>query len=495
MTVTDFKSETGEGQVFPEQVDSPTFDHELPPLRSTTERKLMAKIDWHILPCLCVLYLLAFLDRVNISNAATLGLTDDLNIATGMKYNIALTIFFVPYIIFEIPSNILLKKFKPHVWLPLCMFGFGLVMVCQGLVQNWGGLMATRWFLGVFETGMFPGCFYLLGMWYRRSEAQKRFSFFFSSTTLAGAFGGALAYGISQMSGDRGYSGWRWVFIIEGCITCVAAFILFFCMPDFPEDVKWLTDEEREFVRAKLAKDVGKSAHHVSMGWREVVAVFKDYKVILGGLMYFGLIVPAYGYAYFAPSIIKSYGYSSVKTQLYSIPPWAAAFGFSMVIAFFSDRLKHRYVFTLIPILVSIAGFAMLLSIHGKEHKSAEYGALFLVTSGAYSAMPVIVCWFAMNLGGHHRRSIGTAWQVGFGNIGGIIATFSFLSTDAPYYTKGYSICIAFACLSIISCTVYLVAVWFENRKRDNAVVDPNAISEEEEEFLGDLAPNYRYNY
>jgi MFS family permease len=184
-----------------------------------------------------------------------------------------------------------------------------------------------------------------------------------------------------------------------------------------------------------------------------------------------------------------------VKTQLYSIPPWAAAFGFSMVIAFFSDRLKHRYVFTLIPILVSIAGFAMLLSIHGKEHKSAEYGALFLVTSGAYSAMPVIVCWFAMNLGGHHRRSIGTAWQVGFGNIGGIIATFSFQSTDAPNYTKGYSICTAFACLSIISCTVYLAAVWFENRKRDNAVVDPNAISEEDEEFLGDLAPNYRYNY
>lgn len=124
--------------------------------------------------------------------------------------------------------------------------------------------------------------FYLLGMWYRRSEAQKRFSFFFSSTTLAGAFGGALAYGISQMSGDRGYSGWRWVFIIEGCITCVAAFILFFFMPDFPEDVKWLTDEEREFVRAKLAKDVGKSAHHVSMGWREVVAVFKDCKFPLG---------------------------------------------------------------------------------------------------------------------------------------------------------------------------------------------------------------------
>lgn len=182
-------------------------------------------------------------------------------------------------------------------------------------------------------------------------------------------------------------------------------------------------------------------------------------------------------------------------TQLYSIPPWAAAFGFSMVIAFFSDRLKHRFAFTLIPIVVAIAGFAMLLTLHGKAHQAAEYGALFLVTCGSYSAMPVIVCWFAMNLGGHHRRSIGTAWQVGFGNIGGIIATYSFLSKDAPDYKPGYSICIAFACLSIAACVVYMVGVWFENRKRDNAPIQNTDISEEQEEFLGDLAANYRYQY
>lgn len=117
-------------------------------------------------------------------------------------------------------------------------------------------------------------------MWYTRTEAQKRFSFFFSSTTLAGAFGGLLAYGISRMNGVGGYMGWRWVFIIEGLITCVAACILFFFMSDFPEEVKWLTDEERAFVRAKLARDVGKSAHHAKLGKREVLAVFKDCKSI-----------------------------------------------------------------------------------------------------------------------------------------------------------------------------------------------------------------------
>ncbi|KAJ5104981.1 hypothetical protein NUU61_002328 [Penicillium alfredii] len=484
--------ENGESQVDVRQSSDP----ELPPLTTTTERKLMAKIDWHILPCLCVLYLLAFLDRVNISNAAILGLKDDLDIATGTKYNTALTIFFVPYIIFEIPSNVLLKKLKPHVWLSFCMFMFGVVMICQGLVSNWGGLMTTRFFLGVFETGMFPGCFYLMGMWYKRSEAQKRFSFFFSSTTLAGAFGGVLASGIGKMQGMRGYGGWRWVFILEGVLTAVVALVWFFVIPDFPEDVKWMNEEEREFIRAKLAKDVGKAAQHTRLGPREVLGVFKDYKVLIAGVAYFGLIVPAYGYAYFAPTIIQSYGYDPIKTQLYSIPPWAAAWGFSMVIAFFSDRLRHRFAFTLIPMAVAIAGFAMLLNIHGKENRNPQYGALFLLTSGCYSAMPVIVCWFAMNLGGHLRRSVGTAWQVGFGNIGGIISTYSFLEKDAKvFYRPGFIICLSFICLSAVACIAYFFAVWYENRKRDRAAVDPNAISEEEEEYLGDLAPTYRYQY
>ncbi|RAH47915.1 MFS general substrate transporter [Aspergillus brunneoviolaceus CBS 621.78] len=463
------------------------------------ERKLMAKIDWHVVPCLCLMYLLAFLDRVNISNAAVLGLESDLHITTGTKYNTALTIFFVPYIIFEIPSNVLMKKLKPHTWLSLCMFGFGLVMVCQGFVQNWGGLMATRWFLGMFETGLFPGCFYLLGMWYKRSEAQKRFSFFFSSTTLAGAFGGLLASGLGKMDGVRGLAGWRWVFIIEGIITCVVAMGCFFVVPDFPEDVKWLTPEEREFLRDKLAQDAGKSAVDVKTGWRDILAVFKDYKIFIGGWMYFGQVVTAYGYAYFAPTIIKTFGYGAIKTQFYSIPPWAAAFGFSMCIAYLSDRFQHRFLFTLLPMLVAMAGFGILINIHSTSQHHIQYGALFLVTSGCYSAMPVLVCWFAMNLGGHRRRSVGTAWQIGFGNIGGIISTYSFLSKDAPFYRNGYIIGVSFLAFSAAMSCLYFLAIWHDNRKRDRAIaegtVDLNAISEAEEEYMGDMAPTYRYAY
>ncbi|KAF2663968.1 MFS general substrate transporter [Microthyrium microscopicum] len=459
----------------------------------TTERKLVTKIDLHVLPFLCIMYLLAFLDRVNIANANLFGLSDELHLKTDNRYNIALVIFFVPYIIFEIPSNMFLKRFKPRVWLATCMFLFGLTSICQGLVKSYGGLLASRFFLGLFETGMFPGCFYLIGMWYRRHEAQRRYTMFFSSTSLAGAFGGLLASAIGKMDGMRGYRGWRWIFILEGVLTCVVSLFFFFWLPNFPEESKWLTEDERAYVKARLEQDQGKSAAERQIAFKDVINVFKDIKIVLGGFMYFGLIVTAYGYAYFSPAIIQSYGYSPIQTQLHSVPPWAAAFVFGMIVAYFSDKAKHRYLFAVFSIFITIAGFAILLTLHDvKAHRNPMYAALFLVAMGAYTAMPIIVCWFNMNLGGHHRRAVGSAWQVGFGNAGGIIAVFAFLAKDAPRYTTGYSICVAFACLSILSCTAYGVLCYSQNRKRDRAVHDRSLTTYEKTE-LGDMSPDYRY--
>ncbi|KAL8880960.1 MAG: hypothetical protein Q9198_001736, partial [Flavoplaca austrocitrina] len=453
------------------------------------ERRLLAKIDLRVIPVLSILYLLAFLDRTNIANASIFGLQSELRLQ-NTQYNTALTIFFVPYIVFEIPSNVLLKKLKPHLWLSVCMFGFGLVTICQGLVQNYSGLLATRFFLGLTETGMFPGSFYLIGMWYKRSEAQKRYSFFFGSTSLAGAFGGLLASAIGKMDGVQGYLGWRWIFILEGLLTCVVAFIFFFVIPDFPENAKWLTEEERQYVQVRLRKEQGRSAAERPIGFKDVVNVFKDYKIFVGGFMYFGLIVPAYSYAFFAPGIIQTYGYSRIQTQLYSVPPWAASFTFAMVIAYFSDKIKHRFAFTIMPICLAIAGFGILIVVHDNHH--LQYGALFMVAMGVYSAMPVIVCWFNMNLGGHHRRAVGTAWQIGFGNIGGIIATYSFLPQDkADFYKSGYSICIAFICLSAASCLVYAASCIMQNRQREKA--PRSLLTEFEKTELGDLNPEYRY--
>lgn len=168
-----------------------------------------------LIPWLMILYLCSFLDRTNIGNARILGLEDELNI-TGGQYNTALAVFFISYSLFEAPSNVLLKRFPPRFWISFIVIGFGSCCLAIGFVRNYGGLVAARFLLGVFEAGLFPGSQFYLSCWYRRNEFGVRSAIFSSAASAAGSFGGLLAAGIAQMDGIGGYSGWRWIFIVEG---------------------------------------------------------------------------------------------------------------------------------------------------------------------------------------------------------------------------------------------------------------------------------------
>ena len=178
-------------------------------------------------------------------------------------------------------------------------------------------------------------------------------------------------------------------------MTVVCAVVVFFLIADFPEEAKWLSDDEKAVVKARLAEDIGDSQLDVQPTWRDVLGVFKDFKIILGGLMYFGLVVPGYGYAYFAPAILRSLGYSAIKTQLYSVPPWVATFVLSMIVATASDYYKRRFIFILPMLLITVIGIIVLLNVH--HSVNARYGALFMVVMGEYAAAPIIVCWFSAN--------------------------------------------------------------------------------------------------
>ncbi|EMD32285.1 hypothetical protein CERSUDRAFT_99677 [Gelatoporia subvermispora B] len=330
--------------------------------RRIDERKLLRKIDLRVVPALTMMYFLASLDRVNISNAVLFGLKTDLNLE-GNHLNTALVVFFVPYVLFEIPSNALVKRFRPHVLLSFCMFLFGLISVLQGLTQNLSGLIATRFFLGLVVTGTLPACFYLMSMWYKRSESQKRFSFFLSSTSLAGGFGGLLASAI----GKRRRPPYFYILCLlklsyaEGTLTCAMSIVLYFIITDFPEEAAWLSDDEKDFVKARLYEDVGDSKRLEPLTPRIVLNIFKDYKLYISGFMYFGLIVPALSYAYFALIIIQSLGNGNIQSQLLSVPQWAVAFVVAMMAAAASDYTRHRFIFAVGLSLVSLAGFIILL--------------------------------------------------------------------------------------------------------------------------------------
>ncbi|KAK9384442.1 major facilitator superfamily domain-containing protein [Lipomyces mesembrius] len=394
-------------------------------------RKLMWKIDVRLMPMLCILYLMAFLDRVNIANAALFGMKKDLDLTDWQplqccSHHLLCTLYSLRGSLQHAHEEASAAYLAPYF----------------GIVQNYSGLLATRFFLGIAEAGMFPGCFYLIAMW--------------------------------------------------GCHVRHCSRIL---LPHrrFPEDAKFLTVHERAYVKAKIAADVDDSQQNEKTTVQDILEVFKDYKLYLAGFMYFGLIVPAYGYAYFAPAIINQLGYSTIQTQLHSVPPWVAACGASMISSIFSDYFRHRYLFTMGLTTIAIVGFGILLGEH--HNVNGQYAALFLCALGLYASMPIIVCWTTTNFGGHSRRGIGTGWQVGFGNIGGITATFSFLATDAPRFTKGYSIGLAFAVLSMISCTMYLICTQWENRQRDKGIgiEQWERLSDDGKAKAGDKSPYFRY--
>ncbi|KAK5148153.1 hypothetical protein LTR04_000703, partial [Oleoguttula sp. CCFEE 6159] len=182
----------------------------------------------------------------------------------GQDYNIALFIFFIPYILFEVPSNIIIKKVAPSTWLSLIMTLWGIATVGQGLVKNFGSLVACRFLVGLFEAGLFPGCVYIISMYYQRMELQRRLSLFFCASILAGAFGGLLA-----------------IFIIEGVVTIAIGIASKWFVPDWPETAKFLNEEERALLVARLSRDNGEATMNRLDG-PAAKRVAKDWKIYVG---------------------------------------------------------------------------------------------------------------------------------------------------------------------------------------------------------------------
>ncbi|OQO01552.1 hypothetical protein B0A48_12588 [Cryoendolithus antarcticus] len=468
--------------------DRKAADFDIDPV---AEKKLLRKIDLRLVPVLWFLYMLAFLDRTNIGNAKIQGMTEDLHM-TGDDYNIALFSFFITYILFEVPSNIIIKRVRPSLYLSGIMVCWGIATIGQGLVTNVGGLIGLRLVIGFFEAGFFPGCLYLLAMYYKRYELQWRFNLFFSGAILAGSFSGLLAYGIANMDGVRGYGGWSWIFIIEGMLTVVCALGSWWIIPDWPETATFLTDEERTLLIARLSADVG-DAKLNRLDKAATKRIFSDWKIWCSIIMYGGVVCTGYSTSFFVPTIIKELGYTAKAAQVRSIPIFLVATIVTFGVAWLSDRLRHRYAFCMIGICIATIGYVVLLcqesvSIQGR------YGAIFLIVTGGYTCQPVAIAWVQNNMAGHYKRSISSAMMIGFGNIGGIIASNIFITSQAPRYPVGYGTALGLLWLCALACTVFVLGVRRENKKRDRGERD-HLLEGPDSDNLGDANPRFRFTY
>ncbi|CAH0046591.1 unnamed protein product [Clonostachys solani] len=464
-------------------------------------KKVLRKVDIRLIPMLAFLYLISFLDRANIGNAKIEGLMEDLKL-DGTKYNIALSIFFVPYILLEVPSNTLLLKFKrPSTYLSILVTTWGVVITLTGIVQNFAGLVVCRLLLGVFEAGFFPGAVYLISRWYLPHESQVRIALFYSASALAGAFSGLLAFGIAKLDGLGNLEGWRWIFILEGIASVIAGIMTFFFLIDTPSLSPWLTPDEKKYLELRQLAVQGNSMRareaEKSRKWEILRSVLTDWQIYLQALVYWSNTVPNYGMKFTMPQIIKNMGYSNSNAQLLTIPPYVLGAISAYVSAVFSDKFKWRMPFIVGAQLLVVIAFAILFSLSAKvkDNTAVCYFAIFLCSVGFYPINPGGNAWTIGNLAGPTKRAQGIAFMICLGNIGGIIGSYIYIEDEKPTYPTGFGASFAFAGLGIVSCLLLEFVYWNINQKRSQMTEEEirAKYNDEELEKMGDRSPLFKY--
>jgi len=450
------------------------------------ERALLRKLDLNLLPALTLLYLLSFLDRSNVGNARIEGLATDLHM-TGDQYLTGLTLYFIGYVLFEVPCNLILKLWKPRLWLPSLTLAWGVVSTLMGITQSRAGFYVVRFFLGVTESGLFPGIVFYLSMWYKRNERQFRVALFFSAASLAGAFGGILAFGIAKMKGVAGQNGWRWIFIIEGIVTVVVSCTAYFLIHNYPDTAKFLSNTERNFVQTRLKED-SDATEHEKLDWKNVKKAFTDPKCYLYALGFHSLSLPLYTLSLFLPSIIKGLGYKSATAQLMTIPPYAIAFCLTITYALLSERFRVRTPFILASSSLAIIGYILLLS---DPRPGVSYVGIIFAAAGIYPAVALVLAWPANNVSGQTKRAIANALQISIGNLGAVIGTQLYRTETAPRYFLGHSFALGYMVCNLIVVSILYLVLKRENAKRDAAMAGNAEI---DGPWQGDEDPRWRFH-
>ncbi|KAJ5691767.1 hypothetical protein N7462_001190 [Penicillium macrosclerotiorum] len=441
------------------------YGHALVDFDKAAESRLRLKIDLYIVPTVALMYLFCFIDRANIGNAKLAGFNKDLGLE-GYDYNAVLSIFFVAYIIFEIPSNIACKWIGPGWFLPAATLGFGICSVATAFVQNIHAASGVRFLLGMFEAGLLPGIAYYLSRWYRRSELAFRLALYIVMAPLAGAFGGLLASGILTLDHFGSLHSWRMLFAIEGIITIGVAILAFFTLTDRPETARWLSQEEKDLAIARVKSErIGTTEVLDKLDLTKTLRGIFSPVTITTAFVFLLNNITVQGLAFFAPTVVQTIypDATVVSQQLHTVPPYVVGAFFTVLFPYLSWRFDRRLIFFVACPPLMITGYIMFLA---SENNMVRYGATFIIASGAFAFGALCNAHVSANVVSDTARSSAIGTTVMFGNVGGLISTWSFLPSDAPNYHIGNGLNLATATVTLLLGAGLWAFISWDNRRR-----------------------------
>jgi sugar phosphate permease len=315
----------------------------LPSTAGDAASALYSKLNWRLLPFLVACYMFAYLDRVNVG-FAKIQMQSDLGFSDA-AYGVGAGIFFLGYVLFEIPSNLMLPKIGARLTFSRILILWGITSACMLFVQNVTAFYAMRFLLGVFEAGFAPGMIYYLSCWYGPARMARAIALVFVAGPLGGIVGGPTsAWLMTTLSGVWGLAGWQWMFLVEG-LPCVALGLLTLrVLSDRPADASWLSDDEKRLLHSETTP-----AQHRAHSFKDVL---RSPRVYVLAIAYFCLIFPIYAISFWLPTLLKDQGVNdTIRLGWYVAIPYVAAALGMYVAGRRSDRVGERRYHCAIPAL------------------------------------------------------------------------------------------------------------------------------------------------
>ena len=388
------------------------------------EAKTYAKVDWRLIPFLFLCYILAYLDRVNVG-FAKLQMMKDLSLSDA-AFGAGAGIFFVGYFFFEVPSNILLKKFGARAWIARIMISWGIISSAMMFVGGEWSFYGMRFLLGIAEAGFFPGIIFYLTLWYPSRLRSTRTALFVSGIAVSGVLGNPISGLImDSVSGRLGLAGWQWLFLTEGIPSILVGVGVYFYLDSSIAEAAWLNPEEKALLAKNLATE-DQHKHGVQVG-----DAFRSGKVYVLCAIYFTLMIGLYGISFWLPTIVKAFGVKGyLRIGLITAIPYAVAVVGMILLSRHSDRTGERRLHYVVN--VTAGGLGLILSGVFAASPALSIICLSIGTLGVIGSMPIF--WPIPS-----TFLAGTAAAAGIGIVNSVGNLGGYIGPNVPVWVKAYS--------------------------------------------------------
>ncbi|KAL4772868.1 major facilitator superfamily domain-containing protein [Aspergillus nidulans var. acristatus] len=432
-------------------------------LTPENNKRVLRRIDLRLLPILLGIYFLQQLDKSTLSYGSVFGLIEDANLH-GQQYSWLGSSIYLVQLVAQPAIAYILVKIRLGKFLAVMVFFWGISLACMTPARSFGGLLACRIFLGLFESGIPPAFIAITQMWYRRREQPMRLSSWYAMNGVVNMFGSLIAFGLGHIHSSL--APYQIIFLFFGLVTIAFAFIVLFFLPDSPMQSKFLNEEDKLLAIERLRMNQQGIETH-EWKWAHVREAFLDLKSFFWFALMFSISIPSGGITTFGPLIIESFGFDQLKTMLFNMPFGAIQLIATLGGAWLATRYKTKGGVIALLCLPAIAGCVMLLEIpRGDAHKGPLLAGYYIIS--VYPGItPMIYSWAAGNTAGETKKKVINGILLVGQCAGNVVGPNLYTTDEAPGYRRGLLSNLAMFCVLVLLCVLNLIYIFYLNKRQE----------------------------